>query len=136
MTNKTLSYQREKQSRWTVDFVEILDRCDADCGCRGYVAKTYKMAVFWLINIKIGILIKKLMQKSDCVIGKRVLKTIQRISSIFGRSGGNMRKSVLRLLSYGWPDKIIANYLMIKPTIVKYYRKKHRIARNEYQGFY
>jgi len=90
------------------------------------------MTVFWLINSKIEIL----MQKSGCVIGKRVLKTIQRISSFFGRSGGNMRKSVLRLLSYGWPDKIIANYLMIKPTIVKYYRKKHRIARNEYQGFY
>ena len=47
-----------------------------------------------------------------------------------------MRKSVLKLLSYGWPDKIIANYLMIKPTIVKYYRRKHRISRNEYQGFY
>ena len=47
-----------------------------------------------------------------------------------------MRKSNLRLLEYGWPDKIIANYLMIKPTIVKYYRKKYRIARNEYQGFY
>jgi len=47
-----------------------------------------------------------------------------------------MRKSILRLLEYGWLDKIIANYLMIKPTIVKYYRKKYRIARNEYQGFY
>lgn len=47
-----------------------------------------------------------------------------------------MRKNVLRLLSYGWPDKIIANYLMIKPTIVKYYRKKLKIVRNEYQGFY
>lgn len=50
--------------------------------------------------------------------------------------GGDMRKSILRLLEYGWPDKIIANYLMIKPTIVKYYRKKYKISRNEYQGFY
>ncbi|MFW5770695.1 MAG: hypothetical protein ACOCX9_04590 [Spirochaetota bacterium] len=47
-----------------------------------------------------------------------------------------MRKSILKLLGYGWPDKIIANYLMIKPTIVKYYRKKYKISRNEYQGFY
>lgn len=50
--------------------------------------------------------------------------------------GGDMRKSILKLLGYGWPDKIIANYLMIKPTIVKYYRKKYKISRNEYQGFY
>ncbi len=51
--------------------------------------------------------------------------------------GGNyMRKTILKLLEYGWPDKIIANYLMIKPTIVKYYRRKYRIIRNEYQGFY
>ena len=47
-----------------------------------------------------------------------------------------MRKSILQLLEYGWPDKIIANYLMIKPTIIKYYRKKYGICRNEYQGFY
>ena len=47
-----------------------------------------------------------------------------------------MRKSVLQLLSYGWQDKTIASYLMIKPTIVSYYRKKHGIVRDEYQGFY
>jgi DNA-binding NarL/FixJ family response regulator len=52
------------------------------------------------------------------------------------QGGPPMRKSILQLLEYGWPDKIIANYLMIKPTIVKYYRKKYAIARNEYQGFY
>ncbi|MDY6934282.1 MAG: hypothetical protein SVZ03_08690 [Spirochaetota bacterium] len=47
-----------------------------------------------------------------------------------------MKRSILRLLEFGWPDRIIANYLMIKPTIVKYYRRKHRIIRDEYQGFY
>lgn len=47
-----------------------------------------------------------------------------------------MRKNILKLLSYGWSDRIIANYLMIKPSIVKYYRKKNNISRNEYQGFY
>ena len=47
-----------------------------------------------------------------------------------------MRKTIIQLLEYGWPDKIISNYLMVKPTIVKYYRKKHQIYRNEYQGFY
>lgn len=47
-----------------------------------------------------------------------------------------MRKIILKLLKYGWPDKIIANYLMIKPNIVKYYRKKYKIDRNEYQGYY
>lgn len=47
-----------------------------------------------------------------------------------------MRKTIIQLLEYGWPDKIISNYLMVKPTIVKYYRKKHGIYRNEYQGFY
>ncbi|HRV14329.1 MAG TPA: hypothetical protein P5130_03445 [Spirochaetota bacterium] len=47
-----------------------------------------------------------------------------------------MRKTIIKLLEYGWPDRIIASYLMIKPAIVKYYRKKYRITRNEYQGFY
>ena len=47
-----------------------------------------------------------------------------------------MRKAVIKLLKYGWPDKVIASYLRIKPMIVKYYRKKNRITRNEYQGFY
>lgn len=50
--------------------------------------------------------------------------------------GWIMKRSILRLLEFGWPDRIIANYLMIKPTIVKYYRRKHRIIRDEYQGFY
>jgi hypothetical protein len=47
-----------------------------------------------------------------------------------------MQKTIIKLLEYGWPDKIIANYLMIKPSIVRYYRKKYKIYRNEYQGFY
>ena len=47
-----------------------------------------------------------------------------------------MKKDILQLLHFGWPDKIIANYLMIKPSIVKYYRRKYRIIRDEYQGFY
>jgi hypothetical protein len=54
----------------------------------------------------------------------------------FQKRGSNMRKTIIQLLEYGWPDKIISNYLMVKPTIVKYYRKKHGIYRNEYQGFY
>ncbi len=49
---------------------------------------------------------------------------------------GTMRRTIIKLLEYGWPDRIIASYLMIKPAIVKYYRKKYRIIRNEYQGFY
>lgn len=56
---------------------------------------------------------------------------------IYQKTGGlPMRKNIIKLLEYGWPDKIIANYLLIKPTIVKYYRRKYRIIRNEYQGFY
>ncbi len=47
-----------------------------------------------------------------------------------------IRRSVLQLLAYGWPDKTIASYLMIKPTIVSYYRKEYGILRDEYQGFY
>ncbi len=47
-----------------------------------------------------------------------------------------LRNSICRLLDYGWPDRVIASYLMIKPTIVKYYRKKNGIVRDEYQGFY
>ena len=50
--------------------------------------------------------------------------------------GRIMKKAVIQLLEFGWPDRIIANYLMIKPTIVKYYRRKQRITRDEYQGFY
>ena len=47
-----------------------------------------------------------------------------------------MKSSIYRLLDYGWPDRVIASYLMIKPTIVKYYRKKSGILKDEYQGFY
>ena len=47
-----------------------------------------------------------------------------------------MKKAILQLLEFGWPDRIIANYLMIKPTIVKYYRRKYKIVKDEYQGFY
>jgi len=73
-----------------------------------------------------------------------VKKKVAKISEIFNiipremyaLMEGVMRKSVLKLLKYGWPDKIIANYLMIKPSIVRYYRKKYRIHKNEYQGFY
>ena len=46
-----------------------------------------------------------------------------------------MKKNIMKLLEYGWPDRIIANYLTIKPTIVKYYRKKYGVIRDEYQGF-
>ncbi|HNR88161.1 MAG TPA: hypothetical protein PKM65_07460 [Spirochaetota bacterium] len=47
-----------------------------------------------------------------------------------------MKEAIVKLLKYGWPDHIIANYLLVKPAVVKYYRKKLKITRNEYQGFY
>ncbi|MFH0975962.1 MAG: hypothetical protein V1874_09290 [Spirochaetota bacterium] len=46
------------------------------------------------------------------------------------------RNSIHMLLNYGWSDISIAKYLMIKPNIVKYYRFKFGIIKNEYQGFY
>ncbi len=47
-----------------------------------------------------------------------------------------MRNSIQMLLNFGWPDRTIAKYLMIKPNIVKYYRNKLGINRNEYQIYY
>ncbi len=47
-----------------------------------------------------------------------------------------MRNSVQILLHFGWSDRSIARYLMIKPNIIKYYRKKSGIIKNEYQGYY
>jgi hypothetical protein len=47
-----------------------------------------------------------------------------------------MTHSIQSLLSFGWSDRSIASYLMIKPNIVKYYRKKTGINRNEYQIYY
>jgi hypothetical protein len=44
--------------------------------------------------------------------------------------------SVSKLLYYGWSDKNIANYLMIKERMVHYYRKKFGIGMNSFQRFY
>ena len=42
--------------------------------------------------------------------------------------------SVIKLLNYGWPDRVIANYLDIKKEIVCNYRKKYGIiAMNDYE---
>ena len=42
------------------------------------------------------------------------------------------RERIVKLLAYGWPDRIIAKYLMIKPKVVKYYRKKYKIQRPDF----
>jgi hypothetical protein len=47
-----------------------------------------------------------------------------------------MSNSIQTLLNFGWSDRSISRYLMIKPNIVKYYRKKTGIIKNEYQGLY
>ena len=47
-----------------------------------------------------------------------------------------IKNSIQTLLWFGWSDRNIAKYLMIKLNIVKYYRKKSSIIKNEYQGFY
>jgi hypothetical protein len=47
-----------------------------------------------------------------------------------------MTHSIQTLLYFGWSDRSIASYLMIKPNIVRYYRKKTGIYKNEYQAYY
>lgn len=47
-----------------------------------------------------------------------------------------MKNSIHKLLCFGWSDRTIARYLMIKPKIVNYYRKKSGIIKDEYQDLY
>lgn len=47
-----------------------------------------------------------------------------------------MKNSIQKLIYFGWSDRTIAKYLMIKPRIVKYYRKKNGINKDAYQDFY
>ena len=45
-------------------------------------------------------------------------------------------QSIHKLLKYGWPDRVIANYLDIEQEIISKYRKKYgMVAMNEYGGF-
>jgi len=47
-----------------------------------------------------------------------------------------MRSTVQRLLIFGWSDRSISQYLLIKPNIVRYYRHKFGINRDQYQDYY
>jgi hypothetical protein len=47
-----------------------------------------------------------------------------------------MTNSIQTLLNFGWSDKNIASYLMIKLNIVRYYRRKAGVNKNAYQDFY